>query len=141
MKITRLTKYSPEVYGALHHLDTQLSEKKSTITPAQVRRLLAAKQSEVFVLKDGATLCGMATLVYAEMLDGRAAHVDDVVVDEAYRGRGLATLLMQHLIDRARRQKARFIELTSRPARVAANKLYQKLDFALRETNVYRLKL
>jgi ribosomal protein S18 acetylase RimI-like enzyme len=140
MKIVRLQKYSREVFEALRRLDTQLSERSSTITPAQVRRLLAAKQSEVFALKDGAVICGMGTIAYAEMLDGRTAHIDDVVVDEAYRGQGLGALLMQQLIERARKRQVIFIELTSRPSRVAANKLYQKIGFALRETNVYRLK-
>ena len=76
-----------------------------------------------------------------QKLDKRIGSVDDVVVDNAYRGQGLGAAIMHKVIEVAQEQKLKALSLTSRPARVAGNKLYQKLGFVQKETNVYRLKL
>jgi ribosomal protein S18 acetylase RimI-like enzyme len=60
------------------------------------------------------------------------------VVDEAVRGRGVGEGLSQEAVRRALELGARTVELTSRPSREAANRLYQRLGFVLRDSNVYR---
>jgi ribosomal protein S18 acetylase RimI-like enzyme len=67
--------------------------------------------------------------------------IEDVVVDEAARGTGTAVALTAAAMEEAKRLGATTIDLTSRPSRVAANKLYQRLGFVQRETNVYRYQL
>ncbi len=94
------------------------------------------------VAQQGDVLVGMATLSLMTTVSlGLVGHVDDVVVDESLRGQGIGRLLMEAVHAEARRLGLRHLDLTSRPARVAANALYQSLGYELRETNVYRLRL
>jgi ribosomal protein S18 acetylase RimI-like enzyme len=72
---------------------------------------------------------------------GIRAWIEDVVVDEAARGRGVGEALNRHALDRARAEGAKTIDLTSRPTREAANRLYLRLGFVPRETNIYRFTL
>jgi ribosomal protein S18 acetylase RimI-like enzyme len=67
--------------------------------------------------------------------------IEDVVVDVAARGKGLGKDLMLFAIDYVSQKNISTINLTSSPERIAANKLYQKLGFVKRETNVYRLTI
>jgi ribosomal protein S18 acetylase RimI-like enzyme len=69
------------------------------------------------------------------------AWIEDVVVDDAARGRGVGEALNRHALDRARQAGATTVDLTSRPSRQAANRLYQRLGFQARDTNVYRYTL
>jgi ribosomal protein S18 acetylase RimI-like enzyme len=45
------------------------------------------------------------------------------------------------MIARARERSCVTVDLTSRPSREAANRLYQRAGFQLRETNLYRFDL
>jgi ribosomal protein S18 acetylase RimI-like enzyme len=81
----------------------------------------------------------MLTLVIYSTPAGRHAWIEDVVVDEAFRGRQLGEALTREAIGMAREAGAKAVSLTSRPAREAANRLYQKMGFLRWETNLYRL--
>ena len=83
----------------------------------------------------------MLTLVMFRIPSGLRAWIEDVAVDEAARGQGIGEALSHAAVDHARAHGARTIELTSRPAREVANRLYRKLGFEIRNTNVYRLVL
>ena len=96
--------------------------------------LVAAAQNDLLVAIATLSLVATASL-------GLVGHVDDVVVDEALRGEGIGRLLMEAVHAEARRRGLRHLDLTSRPAREAANALYQSLGYERRETNVYRLRL
>jgi len=87
-------------------------------------------------------IVGMATLTERRQLVGRFGYIDDVVVDEAYLRKGIAEQLNLMLIEMAAKNRhLKHLDLTSSPERVAANKLYLKLGYEKRETNVYRKKL
>ena len=86
---------------------------------------------------DGRIL-GSLTLVVFPIPTGIRAWIEDVVVDEAARGRGVGEALNRAALDRARAAGARTVDLTSRPSREAANRLYQRIGFQPRDTNVYR---
>lgn len=83
----------------------------------------------------------MATLSVCHLLTGTKAWIEDVVVDEKYRSKGFARILLRHLIYQAHCTNTDTINLTSRPTRIAANKLYQSMGFEIRETNVYKKTL
>jgi ribosomal protein S18 acetylase RimI-like enzyme len=84
---------------------------------------------------------GMLTLVVFTLPTGVRAWIEDVVVDDASRGGGVASTLIRAAIERADAEGARTVDLTSRPQREAANRLYVRLGFEQRETNVYRVTL
>jgi len=96
--------------------------------------LVVAQQDDVLVATATLSVVPTASL-------GPIGHVDDVVVDEALRGSGVGRLLMEAVHAEARGLGLRHLDLTSRPAREAANALYQSLGYERRDTNVYRLRL
>jgi ribosomal protein S18 acetylase RimI-like enzyme len=89
----------------------------------------------------GAEIVGLLTLVVFRIPTGVRAWIEDVVVDESARGHGVGEALNRAALDDARRRGAKTVDLTSRPSRAAANRLYQRLGFVARETNVYRFTL
>ena len=86
-------------------------------------------------------IVGSLTLVMYRIPTGLKAWIEDVVVDEAARGSGVGEALNFAAIDEARRRGAKAVNLTSRPSREAANRLYQRIGFSARDTNVYRYDL
>lgn len=86
-------------------------------------------------------IVGLGSLIYFRQPIGMAARVEDMIVTERCRGHGLGKKLVLELINHGRRLGARYIDLTSNPAREAANALYQRVGFERRQTNVYRLPL
>jgi len=84
---------------------------------------------------------GTLTLALFRLPSGVRAWIEDVIVSESVRGRGCGEELTRAALDAARQAGARTVELTSRPSRQAANRLYQRLGFKVRETNVYRFEL
>ncbi len=127
-----------ELVDALNHLVPQLSSSAGVLTLGDVEELIESSATLLFVAtSDGATV-GTLTLVTFPIPSGRRAWIEDVIVDEASRGRGVGEALTMAAIAEARRRGVRTVDLTSRPSRRAANALYQKLGFEKRETNVYR---
>lgn len=140
-------KYTSQHFlGAINRLLKQLS---SGVRPLHMGELVnVLKQSQILVLYrqgkmkgDPCLIIGMGCLVEINTPSGRSGRIEDIVIDEQYRGRGLGERLVKALIRRAKNRGCRYVELTSRPQRKAANLLYQKLGFQRRETNSYRLPL
>ncbi len=94
--------------------------------------------SVVFVARLEGRIVGSLTLVLYRIPTGVKAWIEDVVVDEAARGHGIGELLNRAALDEASRRGVKGVSLTSRPSREAANRLYQRIGFTTRETNVYR---
>ncbi|GAB6119316.1 GNAT family N-acetyltransferase [Dysgonomonas termitidis] len=109
------------------------------MTESYYRKLLASDNSYLFFITDGGNIAGMLTVGVYKSPTGIKAWIEDVVVDDSYRGQGLGRLLVEHAISFAGSLGAGSLMLTSNPSRVAANKLYQSLNFARKETNVYRM--
>ena len=125
----------------LNDLLPQLSSSAPPLTRDAVQELIDSPALTVFVARDDDRIVGSLTLVIFPIPTGLRAWIEDVVVDGATRGAGIGQALTTAAIDESRARGVRSIDLTSRPSRVAANKLYVKLGFALRETNVYRFDL
>lgn len=87
---------------------------------------------------DDGEIVGTLTLACFHIPTGTRAWIEDVVVDDAARGEGIGAALVEEAVRLARTAGARTIDLTSRPEREAANRLYERTGFARRETNVYR---
>src|SRR3989344_1673506 len=143
--ISVLTKASKEAVRDLNELMRQLRTNvpimTSPISLKELTAMLKDKSTILVVAKDGERIVGVALLAVILKIGKSIGHIEDVVVHESYRGRGLGEKIVQLTIAIARKRKLLSLGLTSRPARVAANKLYQKLGFTIKETNVYRLKL
>ena len=133
--IERLATTNEEVVQAVQRLYPQLAAGDIP-DPNAVARVLESGALVLLARYEG-KIVGMATLVVATVLTGTTAHVEDVVVDAEYRGRGIGERLMKELMSRARAEGAEAMVLTSDPSREAANRLYQRLGFALGGTNYY----
>lgn len=126
----------------LNALMEQMSRSKHSarrMTAAGLRAVLADPDIIVFVIKDAERIIATGTLLIMHTLIGVRARLEDVVVDTAYRGRGLGRKISRALIAEAKRRKATSVEFTSRPSRNAAVSMYEKLGFRKHDTNVYRL--
>ncbi len=128
-----------EVVEALARLLPQLSSSP----PPSVAELatLMAGGSTVFVARVAGAIVGSLTLVSYRIPTGLKMWIEDVVVDEAARGHGVGEALNMAALDEARRHGAKAVSLTSRPSREAANRLYLRIGFTVRDTNVYRYDL
>jgi ribosomal protein S18 acetylase RimI-like enzyme len=127
--------------AAVAALVPQLSSSAATPTRDVLARIVADPDTTLFVARDGDRVVGMLTLALFETPTGVRAWIEDVVVDGAARGQGVAAQLVQAALDRATNAGARTVDLTSRPDREAANRLYQRMGFEVRTTNVYRRSL
>jgi ribosomal protein S18 acetylase RimI-like enzyme len=124
--------------AAVAALIPQLSSSSPPPSRAMLERIVADRATTLFVARDGGGVVGMLTLVSFEAPTGARAWIEDVVVDEASRGAGVAAALVQAALDCSRELGARTVDLTSRPDREAANRLYVRMGFTQRMTNVYR---
>jgi ribosomal protein S18 acetylase RimI-like enzyme len=130
--------------AATARLVPQLSSSSPPPTLEQLRRIVADPATTLLLATDGgkdAPVVGMLTLAIFMLPTGVRAWIEDVVVDDGSRGAGVASALVAAALERAQEQGARTVDLTSRPDREAANRLYVRLGFARRETNVYRRTL
>jgi len=129
---------SVDLVAAFARLLPQLSPSSCAPDADQLAEIMAHPGTTVLVARMDGLVVGLLTLVVFRIPTGLRAWIEDVVVDEAHRGRGVGEALSRAALERAAEQGARTVELTSRPSRQAANRLYLRLGFHPRETNVYR---
>lgn len=142
MQIEEATELTPELVTALGALLPHLSRSSPAPTEAEVREMVEAPGTVLFVARDGAgAIVGTLTLVLFRIPTGIRAWIEDVIADPAASGQGVGKLLTQAALDEAARRGARNVDLTSRPSREAANHIYRSMGFEQRETNVYRYEL
>lgn len=141
MEISKLTDINKDTVDALNHLLQQLSPTCELMTLVRLSEIVNSSNVIVYIAQEGSAIVGVATLLICNLTSGVRAQVEDVVVDSNFRGQKIGEKLIQHIVEQALLRDIRKIELTSKPARIAANKLYQKLGFKIRETNVYRFDI
>ncbi|WP_435283358.1 GNAT family N-acetyltransferase [Streptomyces koelreuteriae] len=129
---------SEELLDAFGRLLPQLSTTARPLDRAAGDRLVSCDANTVLVARSGGAIVGTLTLVLLPLPSGLRGRVEDVVVDDAARGQGIAGLLIEEALRLARRAGARTVDLTSRPDRAAANRLYERLGFQARESTVHR---
>jgi ribosomal protein S18 acetylase RimI-like enzyme len=115
----------------------QLSET-AVFDRSRLVAMIAHDATDLLVVRDGGRIVGMATFVTFPLPSGMRGHVEDVVVDEAMRGKGIARTLLSRMTDLATERALRTLDLTSRAARESALRLYESVGFVRRETNTLR---
>ena len=147
-----------ELTDALCRLLPQLSSSTRPPSPTELNQLLTSPATTLLVARDDeldpapgglhavadaadGPIVGILTLVAFRIPTGVRAWVEDVVVDALARGRGVGEALVQAALELAAARGAKTVDLTSRPSREAANRLYQRMGFEQRDTNVYRRRL
>jgi ribosomal protein S18 acetylase RimI-like enzyme len=138
VQIDEPTQVTQELHRSLADLIRQLSADSAVPTMDDLIEMVASPATVLFVARLDGQIVGTLTLALFRAPSALRARIEDVVVAEASRGRGVGSALTRAALDRARDLGARTVELTSRPARSAANAMYQRLGFQLRNTNVYR---
>ncbi|MFF4773335.1 GNAT family N-acetyltransferase [Microtetraspora fusca] len=130
-----------EVVAAFERLVPQLSTSAKPLDRDSVARLVTFEANTVLVARIEGEIVGTLTLVAFPLPSGLRARIEDVVVDESARGQGVAAALTDKALELARKAGARTVDLTSRPSRQAANRLYERAGFQRRESLVYRFAL
>lgn len=138
--IERATVVDDALVEAFARLQPQLSGSP-VADRAALEAIVAQPGCRLLVARDAGRIIGTLTLTLIRIPTGVLARIDDVIVDDAARGKGIGEALSKHAIELAREAGAKAISLTSRPSREAANRLYVRLGFQRIETNVYRLAL
>ncbi|MGW1055101.1 GNAT family N-acetyltransferase [Streptomyces sp. NPDC002521] len=132
---------SQELVDAFGRLLPQLSSTANPLDREAVDRMVTCDANTVLVARTSEAIIGTLTLVLLPLPSGLRARIEDVVVDRAARGQGVAGLLTEEAVRIAREAGARTVDLTSRPDRAAANRLYERLGFRARQSTVYRFPL
>jgi len=142
VSVSEATEAGGELVDAFARLIPQLSRSNPPPTQAELDDIIRSQASRLLVAREGAgAIVGSLTLVLFRVPTGIRAWIEDVVVDEGARGHGVGEALNREALRVAGEAGARTVDLTSRPAREAANRLYQRLGFKQRDTNVYRIDL
>lgn len=129
-----------ELLAACHRLIPQLSSSAKPISTSELAEIVNSDSTSMFVARVDNQIVGLLTLAVFRIPTAVRAWIEDVVVDSAARGHGVGEALNMAAIAEAKRQGAKTVDLTSRPSREAANRLYQRIGFVARDTNVYRFE-
>ena len=141
-RIEKATEVTDELLAAMARLIPQLSSSNPAPTRAQLQEMVDSPAITLLIARDeDGRIVGSLTLAMFRIPTGLRAWIEDVIVDGNQRGKGLGETLTRHALQVARDAGATTVDLTSRPSREAANRLYQRVGFERRETNVYRYSL
>lgn len=141
ISVEAATAVDDDLVVAAGRLVPQLSSSSPAPSREALTRIVDSAGATLFVGRDDGRIVGMLTLITFEIPTAVRAWIEDVVVDETARGQGVAAALVQAALERAEALGARTVDLTSRPDREAANRLYLRMGFEVRATNVYRRTL
>jgi ribosomal protein S18 acetylase RimI-like enzyme len=139
--VEKVETVTDEIVAAFEVLIPQLSSSNPAPKRAELEEIVQSSATDLFLARVDGQIVGSLTLATFRIPTGLRAWIEDVVVDDSARGHGVGAALNIAALEEARRRGAVTVDLTSRPSREAANKLYKKLGFVERETNVYRYTL
>lgn len=138
VQVEVLREVTSEVVEAFGRLLPQLSSSATPLDAASLGAIVGAPANTVFVARSDGRITGALTLVMFPIPTGLRAWIEDVVVDEAARGQGIGEALSIEALRLAQAAGAKTVDLTSRPSRVAAGRLYERVGFTERESRLYR---
>ena len=139
MAVELVEEFSEELLEAFSRLIPQLSSSAQALNAQQIKEF--CEQEGVYLLvfrSEEGKILGMLSLATFKIPTGKRAWIEDVVVDSAARGQGAGQALVEAAVRPAKKVGAKTVDLTSRPTREAANRLYRRCGFKQRQTNVYR---
>lgn len=139
IKIVELTEFTPAYLKGINKLLQQLTANKPLLGADELKGIIASENSHLFILIHEGDIAGMTTVGHYRTPTGMKYWIEDVAVDNSFRGKGLGKTLIQHAIGFVSQSKKATLMLTSTPKRVAANNLYQSIGFQRKETNVYKM--
>jgi ribosomal protein S18 acetylase RimI-like enzyme len=137
VRIEEVGEATTELLEAIHRLLPQLSEARTPPTLEQLAETVS-RQTMLIALDDSTgAVIGTLTLITYRVSSGLKARIEDVIVDKSARGQGVGDALVREGMARASAAKVLMLELTSMPYRESANRLYKRLGFVRKPTNVY----
>ena len=136
MKIEHVTTASDELVETIRALLPQLTEARTPPTLAQLQEVVS-NQTLLVARDDDGSILGTLTFVLYRVSSGVKGRIEDVIVDESARGKGVGEALVREGMRRANDAGVLMLELSSMPYRQAANRLYKRLGFVRKPTNVY----
>ncbi len=143
IEIQEVTHLTDEWVDSIQRLLRQLSPSGAGLSRDELAQIVSAPCCTLFMARDRKRdeTVGTLSLLVLHTLTGTKARIEDVVVDEKARGQGIGTALIQRALAHAAGMTAQHVDLSSRPARATANRLYQRLGFIQRDSNVYRYEI
>jgi ribosomal protein S18 acetylase RimI-like enzyme len=144
MYIGKALDVTDELHEALKRLIPQLGAHKASPTADELEALIKSEASTLLVARDSdqeGPIVGVLSLTIYRVPTGLRSIIEDVIVDESMRRRGIGEALVRHALELAREAGADGVALTSNPRREAANQLYQSIGFEVRNTNPYFYRL
>ena len=138
--VEELSSYTPQDLADLDALMHDLSAT-SFCNEELLNNALNGANVHLYVIRDEGHIVATGTLRIKHTLEFTIADIESVVVSSKCRGRGYGKVLMTAMVEAAKKMNVHHIQLTSNPARVAANRLYQELGFERYETNCYKMIL
>ena len=141
IEIREIAKVDDDLIAAMNLLIPQLSNSSPPPDRSVLEEIVASDSSILISAYIDGAIVGSLTLIIFTIPTGKRAWIEDVVVDEKCRNEGIGEALNQEAINIARRSGAKTVDLTSRPSREAANRLYSRLGFVQRNTNIYRFEI
>lgn len=141
MNIYKLEKITPNIIQAFKRLIPQLSTDCHLPSEKDLTDIINSESTNLFVAEDNNEIIGTLSLIFNKIPTGNKVWIEDVVVDKASRGKGVGKELILFAMKYVKNKNFESINLTSSPERIGANKLYQKLGFFKRNTNVYRIQI
>ena len=138
MNVVEIQDYSDGVLEALNTLMPQLSSSFDALNQRDLEAIVESDTSSLFMAMENKRYYGSLTLVRFKIPSGFRAWIEDVVVSEDARGKGVGEKLVKHAVQVANQSSVKSIDLTARSSRVAAISIYEKVGFQDRETTAYR---
>ena len=141
--IEELENFTLDLPLALNKLLKQINEDARALKEADIKNMINSSSNHLFVARrsDNKEIVGMLSLIVYRIPVWKKGWIEDIVVDREYRNKGIATQLIRHAIEKAKAKRVLSLNLTSSPQRQAANRLYKRLGFEKRNTNVYQIKV
>ncbi len=141
--IEQLKVFSSDVTEALNDLLVQLNPTSKPLNDKDVKEIIEGSSNRFFVAREPVSnkIVGMLTLIIYRIPVWKKGWIEDLVVDKEYRNKGIATKLINYAVENAKADGVLSLNFTSRPERETANRLYLKLGFKKRDTNVYTIEL
>ena len=140
IKIRKVLNSSEKVLGDINQLLPQLSKSAKPLNLKDLKGLIECSSTHLYFAEEDEMVLGMLSLVIFQIPTGVRAWVEDVVVHGKARGKRVGKMLTLKALSEAKQLGALTVDLTSRPSREVANKLYMSVGFEPRMTNVYRYK-